>query len=172
MMQLDSMDTDPLEQHQVEGDSRNSAGWLWPGCLPGWTQPRLQRAGGTDGLSSRSARSLIAAATARSAPDRGSRSASSADPRHAEGRQIAFHAGDDAEANEKFAQFAEALGFAPVLAGGLRDGGPDRQRVHKRCAARTPRDARAGVGLRIDQWHWTAVPGNALWRLEVLRHRA
>ncbi|TPG35061.1 NADPH-dependent F420 reductase [Mycolicibacterium hodleri] len=46
-----------------------------------------------------------------------------ADPRHPEGRQIVFYAGDDDSARDQVATFAERLGFAPVAVGGLRDGG-------------------------------------------------
>jgi hypothetical protein len=46
-----------------------------------------------------------------------------ADPRHHDGRQVLFFAGDDDTVNAEFAAFGEALGFAPVLVGGLRDGG-------------------------------------------------
>ena len=46
-----------------------------------------------------------------------------ADPRHHDGRQVLFFAGDDDVVNAEFAEFGEALGFAPVLLGGLRDGG-------------------------------------------------
>ena len=46
-----------------------------------------------------------------------------ADPRHHDGRQVLFFAGDDDAVNAEFAEFGEALGFAPVLVGGLRDGG-------------------------------------------------
>ncbi|HEY2504827.1 MAG TPA: NAD(P)-binding domain-containing protein [Mycobacterium sp.] len=46
-----------------------------------------------------------------------------ADPRHHDGRQVLFFAGDDEAANAEFAAFGEALGFAPVLVGGLREGG-------------------------------------------------
>ena len=46
-----------------------------------------------------------------------------ADPRHHDGRQVLFFAGDDDAANAEFAAFGEALGFAPVLVGGLREGG-------------------------------------------------
>ena len=46
-----------------------------------------------------------------------------ADPRHHDGRQVLFFAGDDDAVNAEFAEFGEALGFAPVLLGGLRDGG-------------------------------------------------
>ena len=45
------------------------------------------------------------------------------DPHHHDGRQVVFHAGDDDDANAVFAEFAEALGFAAVHVGGLRDGG-------------------------------------------------
>jgi 8-hydroxy-5-deazaflavin:NADPH oxidoreductase len=46
-----------------------------------------------------------------------------ADPRHHDGRQVLFFAGDDDAANGAFAEFGKALGFAPVLLGGLREGG-------------------------------------------------
>ena len=46
-----------------------------------------------------------------------------ADPRHHDGRQVLFFAGDDDAVNAQFAEFGEALGFAPVLLGGLRGGG-------------------------------------------------
>ncbi|WP_372666361.1 NADPH-dependent F420 reductase [Amycolatopsis kentuckyensis] len=46
-----------------------------------------------------------------------------ADPRHAEGRQLLFYAGDDQAAKADFRTVADALGFAPVDAGTLRDGG-------------------------------------------------
>jgi predicted dinucleotide-binding enzyme len=46
-----------------------------------------------------------------------------ADPRHAEGRQVVLHAGDDGEANGRFAELVSGWGFAPVYVGGLRDGG-------------------------------------------------
>ena len=46
-----------------------------------------------------------------------------ADPRHHDGRQVLFFAGDDQAVNAEFAAFGEALGFAPVLLGGLREGG-------------------------------------------------
>jgi 8-hydroxy-5-deazaflavin:NADPH oxidoreductase len=46
-----------------------------------------------------------------------------ADPRHRDGRQVLFFAGDDDAVNAEFAEFGEALGFAPVLLGGLREGG-------------------------------------------------
>jgi 8-hydroxy-5-deazaflavin:NADPH oxidoreductase len=46
-----------------------------------------------------------------------------ADPRHHDGRQVLFFAGDNDTANAEFAAFGEALGFAPVLVGGLREGG-------------------------------------------------
>ncbi len=45
------------------------------------------------------------------------------DPGHAEGRQLVFYAGDDAAANDTFAQFANRIGFASVLVGGLPEGG-------------------------------------------------
>jgi predicted dinucleotide-binding enzyme len=46
-----------------------------------------------------------------------------ADPRHHDGRQVLFFAGDDDAVNAEFAEFGEALGFAPVLLGGLRNSG-------------------------------------------------
>jgi predicted dinucleotide-binding enzyme len=46
-----------------------------------------------------------------------------ADPRHHDGRQVLFFAGDDNAVNAEFAAFGGALGFAPVLVGGLREGG-------------------------------------------------
>jgi predicted dinucleotide-binding enzyme len=46
-----------------------------------------------------------------------------ADPRHRDGRQVLFFAGDDHAVNAEFTTFGEALGFAPVLLGGLREGG-------------------------------------------------
>jgi len=46
-----------------------------------------------------------------------------ADPRHAEGRQVVFHAGDDAALNADFAALIETFGFAAVYVGGLADGG-------------------------------------------------
>ncbi|HEX4253389.1 MAG TPA: NAD(P)-binding domain-containing protein [Pseudonocardia sp.] len=45
------------------------------------------------------------------------------DPRHAEGRQLLFYAGDDAAAKSAFREVADGIGFAPVDAGSLRDGG-------------------------------------------------
>jgi predicted dinucleotide-binding enzyme len=45
------------------------------------------------------------------------------DPRHRDGRQVVFYAGDDAAANADFNQLISRLGFAPVRIGGLRDGG-------------------------------------------------
>jgi predicted dinucleotide-binding enzyme len=45
------------------------------------------------------------------------------DPRHHDGRQVLFYAGDDDAINAEFAEFGEALGFAAVLLGGLREGG-------------------------------------------------
>jgi hypothetical protein len=44
-------------------------------------------------------------------------------PRHREGRQVVFYAGDDNAACEDFDQLISGLGFAPVRVGGLRDGG-------------------------------------------------
>jgi 8-hydroxy-5-deazaflavin:NADPH oxidoreductase len=46
-----------------------------------------------------------------------------ADPRHSEGRQVVFYAGDDATACADFDDLMTRLGFAPVKVGGLRDGG-------------------------------------------------
>jgi 8-hydroxy-5-deazaflavin:NADPH oxidoreductase len=46
-----------------------------------------------------------------------------ADPRHAEGRQVVFHAGDDIALNADFAALIETFGFAAVYVGGLADGG-------------------------------------------------
>lgn len=46
-----------------------------------------------------------------------------AGPRHPEGRQVVFYAGDDADGNASFAELAHRLGFAPVHVGSLREGG-------------------------------------------------
>ncbi|WP_326950783.1 NAD(P)-binding domain-containing protein [Amycolatopsis sp. NBC_01307] len=46
-----------------------------------------------------------------------------ADPRHAEGRQLLFYAADDDAAKADFREVADGLGFAPVDAGSLREGG-------------------------------------------------
>lgn len=46
-----------------------------------------------------------------------------ADPRHTDGRQVVFYAGDDTTACADFDQLLSRLGFAPVHVGGLRDGG-------------------------------------------------
>jgi 8-hydroxy-5-deazaflavin:NADPH oxidoreductase len=46
-----------------------------------------------------------------------------ADPRHADGRQVVFYAGDDNTARADFDQLMRNLGFAPVYVGGLREGG-------------------------------------------------
>ncbi|MFJ3306645.1 NADPH-dependent F420 reductase [Streptomyces sp. NPDC086549] len=46
-----------------------------------------------------------------------------ADPRHAEGRQVAFYAGDDADAKEAVAALLGEFGFAALDLGGLREGG-------------------------------------------------
>lgn len=43
-------------------------------------------------------------------------------PRHAEGRLIAFLAGDDAQAKTTVAEFIDSLGFAPVDLGNLSTG--------------------------------------------------
>jgi predicted dinucleotide-binding enzyme len=45
------------------------------------------------------------------------------DPRHRDGRQVVFYAGDDTSACADFDQLISTLGFAPVRVGGLRDGG-------------------------------------------------
>jgi predicted dinucleotide-binding enzyme len=45
------------------------------------------------------------------------------DPRHRDGRQVVFYAGDDHTACADFDQLISRLGFAPVCVGGLRDGG-------------------------------------------------
>jgi predicted dinucleotide-binding enzyme len=46
-----------------------------------------------------------------------------ADPRHPNGRQVVFYAGDNATACGDFDELVSKLGFAPVYVGGLRDGG-------------------------------------------------
>ncbi|MET8996479.1 NAD(P)-binding domain-containing protein [Amycolatopsis sp. NPDC004169] len=46
-----------------------------------------------------------------------------ADPRHPQGRQLLFYAGDDAVAKAAFHEVADEIGFAPVDAGTLREGG-------------------------------------------------
>jgi hypothetical protein len=46
-----------------------------------------------------------------------------AEPRHAEGRQVVFYAGDDVALNADFAALVETFGFAPVYVGSLADGG-------------------------------------------------
>jgi 8-hydroxy-5-deazaflavin:NADPH oxidoreductase len=46
-----------------------------------------------------------------------------ADPRHPEGRQVVFYAGDDSTACADFDELISRLGFAPVRVGGLCDGG-------------------------------------------------
>jgi 8-hydroxy-5-deazaflavin:NADPH oxidoreductase len=46
-----------------------------------------------------------------------------ADPRHHDGRQVVFYAGDDKSACAEFDELIGGLGFAPVWVGGLRDGG-------------------------------------------------
>jgi 8-hydroxy-5-deazaflavin:NADPH oxidoreductase len=46
-----------------------------------------------------------------------------ADPRHDDGRQVVFYAGDATTACADFDQLISGLGFAPVYVGGLRDGG-------------------------------------------------
>ena len=47
----------------------------------------------------------------------------SPDPRHAEGRQGVFYAGDDEAACTGVNEFLTALGFAPIYVGTLHDGG-------------------------------------------------
>jgi 8-hydroxy-5-deazaflavin:NADPH oxidoreductase len=44
-------------------------------------------------------------------------------PRHREGRQVVFYAGDDTGACVRFDKLIDRLGFAPVQVGGLREGG-------------------------------------------------
>jgi predicted dinucleotide-binding enzyme len=46
-----------------------------------------------------------------------------ADPRHAAGRQVAFYAGDDADAKAVVADLLDTFGFAALDLGGLREGG-------------------------------------------------
>ena len=46
-----------------------------------------------------------------------------AKPRHSEGRQVVFYAGDDRTSCADFDELVSGLGFAPVYVGGLRDGG-------------------------------------------------
>ncbi|GAA3113142.1 NADPH-dependent F420 reductase [Streptomyces echinatus] len=46
-----------------------------------------------------------------------------ADPRHAEGRQVAFYAGDDNDAKAIVAGLLGEFGFATLDLGGLREGG-------------------------------------------------
>jgi 8-hydroxy-5-deazaflavin:NADPH oxidoreductase len=46
-----------------------------------------------------------------------------ADPRHTDGRQVVFYAGDNTTACADFDQLLSRLGFAPVYVGALRDGG-------------------------------------------------
>lgn len=46
-----------------------------------------------------------------------------ADPRHPAGRQLLFYAGDDTAAKRTFHEVADRIGFAPVDAGSLREGG-------------------------------------------------
>jgi 8-hydroxy-5-deazaflavin:NADPH oxidoreductase len=45
------------------------------------------------------------------------------DPRHHDGRQVVFYAGDDNTAGADFDRMVSTLGFAPVRVGDLRDGG-------------------------------------------------
>jgi len=45
-------------------------------------------------------------------------------PRHADGRQVLFYAGDDPDAKTSFAATFGDISFAPVDAGSLREGGP------------------------------------------------
>jgi hypothetical protein len=46
-----------------------------------------------------------------------------ADPRHAEGRLVAFDAGDDGDAKAAVAGLLDQFGFAALDLGGLREGG-------------------------------------------------
>jgi predicted dinucleotide-binding enzyme len=46
-----------------------------------------------------------------------------ADPRHADGRQVVFYAGDDTTACTDFDRLISKLGFAPVYVGGLHESG-------------------------------------------------
>jgi len=46
-----------------------------------------------------------------------------ADPRHPEGRQLLFYAGDDSNAKDALRSVADEIGFAPADAGSLREGG-------------------------------------------------
>jgi predicted dinucleotide-binding enzyme len=46
-----------------------------------------------------------------------------ADPRHADGRQVVFYAGDDAGAKERFAGVVDGFGFAAIDVGSLHEGG-------------------------------------------------
>ncbi|WP_328603399.1 NAD(P)-binding domain-containing protein [Amycolatopsis sp. NBC_00345] len=46
-----------------------------------------------------------------------------AEPRHDEGAQVVFFAGDDAPSKAAFDEMVSGLGFAPIDLGGLRDGG-------------------------------------------------
>jgi 8-hydroxy-5-deazaflavin:NADPH oxidoreductase len=46
-----------------------------------------------------------------------------AEPRHEDGTQVVFYAGDDAASKQQFAELVTSFGFAPVDLGGLRDGG-------------------------------------------------
>jgi predicted dinucleotide-binding enzyme len=46
-----------------------------------------------------------------------------ADPQHAEGRQVVFYAGDDADAKADVAGLLDEFGFAALDLGGLRAGG-------------------------------------------------
>jgi predicted dinucleotide-binding enzyme len=46
-----------------------------------------------------------------------------ADPEHADGRQLVFYAGDDADAKGRFAEVVGGFGFATVDVGSLHEGG-------------------------------------------------
>lgn len=46
-----------------------------------------------------------------------------AEPRHAEGAQAVFYAGNDAPAKAAFAELVSGFGFAPIDLGDLREGG-------------------------------------------------
>ena len=85
------------------------------------------------------------------------------DPRHPEGRQVVFFAGDEDGACAQFAEFVDKMGFAPVC------GGPPPRRVAaaaRRCAERvacpqaglTLSGASAGAGVTREPTS-TARPG-------------
>lgn len=45
------------------------------------------------------------------------------DPRHSEGHQVVFYAGDNESVKNAFGQMLSGFGFAPLNLGGLREGG-------------------------------------------------